>query len=117
MATWDGSYPEPDGSNYYVNSYGNHSSANVPPYNYYVPNAENTYTQNAAACPTNTSMIYNQSTSKFYDPDGRNTIPSTVMSNFTTVNVGSRQANQVLNVGNSSYYLLYIFLFMNRNKI
>ena len=82
MATWDGSYPEPDGSSYYVNSNRNHAPANIPTWDYYLPNSSNGYAQNAAT-PYNleTSMVFEQSTPNYYNHTDRNTIPP-LMSNI-----------------------------------
>lgn len=74
MATWDGSYPEPDGTNYYVNSTGNHTAPNIPTWDYYVPTVNNTYnTQNASApYAIDTSMVFEQRTPNFYNHVDRN---------------------------------------------
>ncbi|XP_016842506.1 protein shuttle craft isoform X1 [Nasonia vitripennis] len=75
MATWDGSYAEPDGSNYYVNSHSNQAPGNLSTWDYYLPNTSNSYVQNTPAPYTLNSMVFEQSTSNLYNHLDRNTIP------------------------------------------
>lgn len=96
MATWDGSYQEPDGSNYYVNSYGNNTPANVPSCDYYLGNSNDAYSQSATPFTINTSMVFNQSTPNFYDPVVRNGI-SSVMPNVASTNVYANNEIQSVN--------------------
>lgn len=108
MATWDGSYPEPDGSNYYANSYENRTSVNAPPCDYYVPNLDNTYSQTAPPFTMSSSMVFNQSTPSFYDSVDRNGI-STMMTNAaSTSNVYSTNSVQTINqVFKSCYHIFH----------
>lgn len=86
MATWDGSYPEPDGSNYYVNANSNQAPANLSTWDYYLPNASNAYVQNPPAAPyTLNSMVFEQSTPNLYNHLDRNAIPP-LMPNVVSAN-------------------------------
>ncbi|KAJ8684013.1 hypothetical protein QAD02_019805 [Eretmocerus hayati] len=77
MATWDGSYQEPDGSNYYADTYGNHTSDGLPESAYYYHNSNNQQVPDAAAFhPLETSMVFNQSTSHL-DNHASNYSPNT----------------------------------------
>ncbi|XP_058799057.1 protein shuttle craft-like [Phymastichus coffea] len=76
MATWDGSYQDPDGSTYYVSSSNNQASANIHPWNCYTNNA---YAQSAIGpYPIENSITFERSHPDFYNSTNRNGIPSMV---------------------------------------
>jgi hypothetical protein len=86
MATWDGSYPEPEPeSNYYVNSNRNHIAVNISALDYYLSNIDSTYAQNTTIpYSLNTSSVFESNIPNFFNNDDRNNIP--FISNITSTN-------------------------------
>ncbi|XP_011496146.1 PREDICTED: protein shuttle craft [Ceratosolen solmsi marchali] len=93
MATWDGSYSEPDGPNYYVNSNKNQIPVNVPTWDY-LSNINNTCAQDKTIpYVLNTSMVFESNIPSFYNSVNRNNIPF-LSSNIKPENLETRNEIQ-----------------------
>ncbi|XP_014214759.1 protein shuttle craft [Copidosoma floridanum] len=110
MATWDGSYPEPDGPNYYANSSVSQIPANIPAWDYYLPNHTNAYPQNPVnSYPIHRTMVFEQSTPAgptYYNNTDGNVIPALVPNVATNADSYSNNgipavSNKIHKVGNS----------------
>lgn len=113
MATWDGSYAEPDGSNYYVNSNSNQAPSNISSWDYYLPNASNTYVPNPPAPYTLNSMVFEQSTPNLYNHLNRNSIPPLMpnvgpVNNAYSANGIQQTATNKVSLANIHYYFKII---------
>ena len=89
MATWDGSYSEPDGRPYYANSSVNQNSGDIQNWDYYTSNASNTFSQNAAAplFELNNSLVFDSNTQNVFNHIDGNSISQLVPNVSTNTNL------------------------------